>query len=575
MGVGQADLLIRGALVHDGDGGPGYAADILIAGDRIAHVGAPGVGQAHRVLDADGLVAAPGFVDLHSHSDYHLFLAPEAESSLRQGVTLEIGGNCGYAPAPIWSAWQAERAEEYQSRYGLACPWRTLGEYFVALDAARPAVNYGQLIGHNTLRGSATGGAARPVSPQELSAMLEATRQGMRAGALGLSTGLAYPPACYADPAELIALSKAVCELGGILAAHVRSEGDALLEALDEILGVARAAAIPLQISHLKTMHERNWTKLEAALASIEAAQASGVDVTADRYPYTAANTGLDAILPRWAVEGSRREWLARLGDPLPRTRLLAELAARPESIWDQIVIAEVRHPRYRVHQGLTVAKAAVRERTRPEAFTVDLLAAEGGQVAALYHAMSGANLDRILSCDWVMIGSDSGCRTVGDSLGRGIPHPRTFGTFVRTVGPLVRESRLFSLETAIRKLTADPCRRLGLVDRGRLAPGFHADLVLFDPARVRDTATYEKPWSFPEGVYHVLVNGQLAVEDGGLTGARSGRVIRRASARPVDGSRSPVGARARGVQPIEPTPGIDGRGAPRPGRSRSHGGLS
>jgi N-acyl-D-amino-acid deacylase len=528
VNAGQADLVIRGAIVHDGGGGPGYPADILVAGNRIAQVEAPGAGEARRVLDADGLVAAPGFVDIHSHSDYHLLLAPQAESSIRQGVTLEIGGNCGYAPAPIWSAWQAERAEEYRSRYGLDCSWRTLGEYFDALETARPAVNYGQLIGHNTLRGSATGGAARPASPQELAAMLDAVREGMGAGALGLSTGLAYPPACYADTEELILLSRVVTGLGGILAAHVRSEGDGLLEALDEIIGVARAAAIPLQVSHLKTMYRRNWDKLEAALARIEAAQAAGIDVTADRYPYTAANTGLDAILPRWAAEGSREDWLARLEDPSTRPRVLAELTARHESTWDQIVIAEVRHPRYRPHQGLTVAKAAGHERMRPEVFALDLLAADGGAVSAFYHAMSEANLDRILSRDWVMVGSDSACRTTGDPLGQGIPHPRAFGTFVRTIGPLVRESRLFSLETAIRKLTGDPCRRLGLADRGRVAQGFHADLVLFDPARVRDSATYEQPWSFPKGVHHVLVNGQLAVEGGVVTGARNGHVLRR-----------------------------------------------
>lgn len=528
MWTGPAELLVRGAIVHDGGGGPGYTADILIVGDRIARVDTSGAGHGRRVLDADGLVAAPGFVDIHSHSDYHLLLAPQAESSVRQGVTLEIGGNCGYAPAPIWGAWQAERAEEYRAAYGLTCPGGTLEEYFAALESARPAVNYGQLIGHNTLRASATGGAARPVTPEELSAMLDAARRAMRAGALGLSTGLAYPPACYADVAELVALARAVRAEGGLLAAHVRSEGDALLEALDEILGVARAAAIPLQVSHLKTMHEWNWNKLDAALAMIEAARAAGVDVTADRYPYTAAQTGLDAVLPRWAVEGTRGERLARLADPALRPRLLATLAARPAVTWQRIVIAEVREAAHRRHQGRTVAEAAAAEGTRPEAFVLDLLAADGGQVGATYHAMSPANLDRILSRDWVMIGSDSGCRAVGDPLGRGIPHPRTFGTFVRTLGPLVRESRLFGLETAVRKLTGDPCGRLGLVDRGRLAPGFHADVVLFDPTRVRDAATYDDPWRFAEGVHWVLVNGQPAVEHGALTGARPGRVVRR-----------------------------------------------
>jgi N-acyl-D-amino-acid deacylase len=527
-----ADLLIRGATVVDGGGRPGYTADVLIARGRIVRVEpSPGALAARRVIDADGLVAAPGFVDIHSHSDYHLLVAPQAESSIRQGVTLEVGGNCGYAPAPLWGTWQADRAAEYRAAYGLACPGGTLEAYFAALESARPAINYGQLIGHNTLRGSATGGAARPVRPDELAAMLDAARAAMRAGALGLSTGLAYPPACYGDAAELIALARVVREEGGLLAAHVRSEGDGLLEALDEILGVARAAGVPLQISHLKTMHERNWDKLDAALGLIEAARAAGMDVTADRYPYTAANTGLDAILPGWAVAGTREERRARLTDPALRPGLLAALAARPAATWERIVIAEVADARHRRDQGRTVAEAAAAAGARPEAFVLDLLADGGGPVGAIFHAMSPGNLERILTRTWVMIGSDSACRTAGDALGAGIPHPRTFGTFARAVGPLVRESKLFTLETAVRKATGDPCRRLGLRDRGRLAPGFHADVVLFDPARVRDMATYEQPWRFAEGVHWVLVNGQPAVEAGALTGARPGRIVRRPGA--------------------------------------------
>ncbi len=536
------DLVLRAALVVDGSGRPGYTADVAIRGDRIAAVGAPGtIRGAARTLDADGLVAAPGFVDIHSHSDHHLLLAPGADSSVRQGVTLEIGGNCGYAAAPIWGAWQAERAEEHRATLGLDCRWRTLEEYFAALRAARPAINYGQLAGHNTLRGSATGGAARPATADELETMRRAVQEAMRDGALGLSTGLAYPPGCYADAAELVALARAVREAGGFLAAHVRSEGDTLLEALSEVLGVARAAGIGLQISHLKTMHERNWGKLDAALALVEAARAEGLDVTADRYPYTAAHTGLDAILPPWAGEGSRADRLARLRDPERRGELLRLLAARPASTWERIVIAEVREPRHRPYQGRTVAELARARGVPPPAFALDLLAGDGGRVGAIFHAMSPANLERILTRDWVMIASDAGCRAPGDGLGDGLPHPRAFGTFTRVLGPLVRDSRLFGLEAAVRKMTADPCRRLGLADRGRLAPGFHADVVLFDPARVRDTATYTEPWSFPEGIHAVLVNGEIVVAGGAPTGARPGRVVRRGRARAPGGARVPA----------------------------------
>ncbi len=522
------DLLIRGARIFDGTGRPAFSGDLALAGDRIVAVGT-GLGPARRVLDAAGLAAAPGFVDIHSHSDYHLLLAPGADSSLRQGVTLEIGGNCGYAAAPIWGEWRAERAREYREVYGLRCPWQTLAEYFAALEAVRPAVNYGQLIGHNTLRGSAMGGAACPAPPDAQAAMAAAARRAMAEGALGLSTGLVYRPACFAEAAELVELARVVRTAGGILTAHIRSEGDALLEALEEILGIARAAAIPLQVSHLKTMYERNWEKLERALALIEAARADGLDVTADRYPYTAANTGLDAILPPWALEGSRPEQVARLRDAAARARLLDELAARAGGFWAQVVIAEVTLEAHRAWQGRSVADAARAAGRAPGEFVLDLLAAEELRVEAIYHAMSEANLRAILARDWVMIGSDSGCRAPDGPLARGHPHPRTFGTFVRVLGPIVREARLFPREIAVRKMTADPCRRLGLADRGRLAPGCVADLVLFDPARVRDTATYEAPWGFAEGMRVVIVNGQLAVEDGLPTGIRAGRIVRRA----------------------------------------------
>jgi N-acyl-D-amino-acid deacylase len=528
------DFLIRGASVIDGGGRPPFTADVLVAGNRIVGIHRTRwSGRARRVLDADGLTAAPGFVDIHSHSDYHLLLAPQADSSLRQGVTLEIGGNCGYAAAPIWGDWRAERAEEYRSRYDLPCPWSTLSEYFVRLESAKPAINYGQLIGHNTLRGSATAGTAAPATAEELTAMADAARQAMREGALGLSTGLAYAPACYAETAELAHLAGVIREEGGFLAAHVRSEGDQLLEALSEVLTVAQVTGVPLHISHLKTMHERNWSKLDSALRSIEAARAAGADVTADRYPYTAANTGLEAVLPRWALEGSRAARLTRLTDPVFRNRLLHELASSSSNTWKRIVIAEVREAGNRRYEGLSVAEAAAACAEPPESFALDLLAANGGQVGAIYHAMSAQNLERILSQHWVMIASDSGCRAADDTIGAGLPHPRTFGTFVRVLGPVVRETRLFRLETAVRKMTADPCRRLGLVDRGQLAPGYVADIVLFDPVRVSDTATYEKPWGFPTGVHTVLVNGQLAVEDGIPTGLRAGRVVRSSRSSP------------------------------------------
>lgn len=530
------DLLIRGARVVDGTGRPGFTADLAIADGRIAEIGRVPVGRARRTIEADGLVATPGFIDIHSHSDYHLLLVPQADSSLRQGVTTEIGGNCGYSAAPIWGAWREERSEGYREVYDLDCPWQGVAEYVRRLEAAGPAVNFGLLMGHNTLRGSAMGGSARAATAEELEAMRAAARRGMAEGALGLSTGLVYRPACFAPPEELVALAEPVREAGGLLTAHIRSEGDGLLEALAEIIGVARTARIPLQVSHLKTSGEANWGKLEPALALIEAARAEGLAVTADRYPYTAANTGLDAVLPRWALEGSRREQVARLREPDTRSRLLAELEARPSAYWGTVMIAEVTLEPHRVYQGRRVDEAAARAGQTPGAFVLDLLAAEELRVEAIYFSMSETNLRRILSREWVMIGSDSGCRAPDGPLGRAHPHPRTFGTFVRVLGALAREERLLPLEGAVRKMTSDPARKLGLADRGRLAPGLAADLVLFDPVTVRDRATYETPWQFPEGIHAVLVNGQVAVEAGVPTGVRAGRVLRRPRTRAAAG---------------------------------------
>ena len=358
--------------------------------------------------------------------------------------------------------------------------------------------------------------------------MIRAVRQGMQEGALGLSTGLIYAPACFAEAEELVALSRVAREEGGVLACHMRSEGDGLLEAIREILDVARKAHIPLQISHLKTSGERNWGKLPEALYLIEEARARGQDVTADRYPYTASNTGLQAVLPTWALEGKREEQLARLQEPSARERLRKELSDRR---WDQIMIAEVTREGNTRYEGLRVDQAAALAEKEPVEFVCDLLTEEEARVDAIFFTMSEENLEQILTRPYVMVGSDSGTRAHVGPLSRGRPHPRTFGTYPRVLGLYVREKRLLDLPTAIRKMTSEPCRRFGLTGRGRLAPGCYADLVLFDPDRVRDRASYEEPIQYPDGIRYVLVNGVITVEEGEHTGARAGRVLRRSEA--------------------------------------------
>jgi len=524
------DILIRGAQVFDGGGDPPLEADIAIRGDRIVGVGR-GVASpsARRVIDARGLAASPGFVDIHGHSDYHLLLTPTAESAVLQGVTCEIGGNCGYAAAPIWGSWWEDRARSYREVYGLDHPWRDVSSYFHRLLDAGISINFGLLIGHNTLRGSAMGGAARSATAAEMQAMVGALERGMDEGALGLSTGLVYSPACFSPPEELAILTAATGRKGGILTAHIRSEGDGLLEAIQEVITAAEAARTPLQISHLKTYGEGNWAKLPQAFELIETAQQRGVDITADRYPYTAANTGLQAALPRWAIEGSKAEQTARLADPAVQARIRREIGEGPNARdWSRVMISEVTLPENRRYQGLAVDAAARLAAKETLAFVLELLFEEKTQVDAIYFTMSEDNLRAILRKPYVMIGSDSGCRAHYGPLSTGRPHPRTFGTFARALGYYAREVGLFDLATAIRKMTSDPCRRVGLGDRGWLRSGYAADIVLFDPDRIRDAATYEEPIRYPVGVHTVLVNGVVVVEAGQHTAARAGTILRR-----------------------------------------------
>jgi N-acyl-D-amino-acid deacylase len=422
-----------------------------------------------------------------------------------------------------------ERAATYRDHYGLDHEWRSVAEYLDRLEAIGISENFGLLMGHNTLRGSAMGGANRAPTADELDIMVAAARRGMAEGALGLSTGLVYPPACFSRSDELVAIANAVREAGGVLACHMRSEGDGLLEAIEEIIAVAERAKIALQISHLKTSGERNWPKLPEAFRLIDAARSRGLDVSCDRYPYTAANTGLQAVLPRWALEGGRQERVERLRDPAARARVAAELAAQyAPDYWSRLMISEVALEEHQRYEGLRVSDAAARDEKSPIDFVIDLLIAEQMQVDGIYFTMCEDNLREILTRPYAMIGSDSGCRSHEGPLSHGRPHPRTFGTFARVLGHYARDARLLDLPTAVRKMTSDPCRKLGLMDRGRLQVGCAADLVLFDAAVVCDRATYDAPIQYPAGIRYVFVAGIVTVEEGEHTGARAGRAVRR-----------------------------------------------
>ncbi len=524
------DFVIRNVRIVDGSGGPSFVGDVGIEGDRFAFVGRhcpdPGKGE----IDGTGLAAAPGFVDVHSHSDYYLLIGPQAEGKVLQGVTTEIGGNCGYSAAPIFGRIREERAETYRGLFGLSLPWEGVEGYYRCLSDAGMSVNFGLLAGHNTIRSSVMYGSDRGPSTEELRTMVSVLDRAMAEGALGLSTGLIYPPACFAETAELAALCKAVAEKGGIFTVHMRSEGNRLLEAIDEVIAAAEQSGVPLQISHLKTSGRKNWGKLDGAFDRIESARRRGVDVACDRYPYTASNTGLSAVLPDWAFEGGVERLLERLADGKERMRMAEEiLREHPETdYFSNIMICAVTRPESERFVARRVGECAEAEGKAPIDFIADLLIAERNMVDAIYFTMSPDNLRRILKKPYVMIGSDSGAKAYDGPLGEGNPHPRAYGSYPRVLQQFVREEGLLTLEEAVRKMTSQPLERVGVYGHGRIRERFAADLVLFDPERVADPATYEDPKQPPLGIRSVWVNGTIVVEEGRHTGARPGKILQK-----------------------------------------------
>ena len=530
------DVIFRHAMIFDGLGNSPREGALAVRGDAIAEVGSRVSGSARREIDARGLALSPGFVDIHGHSDYYLLINPEAHAKVRQGVTTDVGGNCGYAASPIRGAECEERRRWYRDQFDLDLPFQSVDEHLRRVDGVGVSINYAHLAGHNTIRSSVMGGEARPARGEELAAMEEMLSTGMEQGAFGLSTGLVYAPACFADKEELTSLCRVSARQGGLLATHMRSEGDALLEAMDEVIGAAAAAGLPLQISHLKTAGERNWDKLDQAFARIECARERGEDVTCDRYPYTASNTHLSALLPDWVHDGVPDEKLGRIANAESRARIRGEIAqAHPEtSYWEKVLVSRVFSEANRPCEGLTLARLGEARGTAPVDAMLDLLIEEKMNVEILIFMMSAENMRRILGKPYVMVGSDAGALTHEPPLGAGRPHPRNFGTFPFVLGTLARDEGLFPMAEAIRKMTSAPCARLGIADRGHLAVGMKADLVLFDPDEIRDECTYERPIAYPAGVEMVLVNGEIVVEGGSHTGARPGRALRKHSRREV-----------------------------------------
>lgn len=517
------DLKIEGGQVADGTGAPLARVDVGVRGGTIAVVGALAGVPARRTIDAAGRLVCPGFIDAHSHSDAFLLLEPSAPSKLYQGVTTEVVGNCGCSAAPLLGAARLPSDWEDKTFPGT---WRTMAEYRALLEAARPAVNAVLLAGHGRLRAAVMGYAARPATADEIGRMGDLLEEALDAGARGFSTGLIYAPGLYAEPDEIAALGRIAARREGLYTTHMRSEGARLLEALDEALAVARASGVRVQISHLKTSGPAHWHRLDAALDKLNRARAEGLEVRADRYPYTAAHTDLDVILPAWAAAGGRDAVLARIRDPRTRSQIRDELAReRSERGWGSVVIGSTAHPDHAGFRGQPLDAVARRMNREPAEAALTLMDKDALGTGAFFFGMSETNLWRILAEPWVMIGSDASLRAPWGVLSRDYPHPRAYGAFSRFLRAAL-DGRTVPVPEAIRKMSGLPAAQFRLADRGVIRRGAAADLLVLDPARLRDRADYGNPHALAEGVDFVCVNGVSTLEGGALTGARAGRVL-------------------------------------------------
>lgn len=517
----MTSLVLRGGTVIDGTGAEPRRVDVVVDGGRIARVGADGADG--RVLDVSGMVVAPGFIDIHSHSDEAMFVNSALESALHQGVTTVVCGNCGGASAPVVGL-AAMELERELARYDLERTWTSFGEYAAAVERSGAAINVCSFVGHGTLRMCVMGAEARAPKAGELAAMKALLASALSEGAIGLSTGLIYPPSAYGTTDEITELATVVHVHGGLYASHIRNESERLLDAVREGIEIGRRSGVRVELSHHKASGKQNWGKVRESTALIERAQREGVDVTADQYPYTASSTGLAVTIPNWAHEGGPLAMVERLRDPAVRARIRDEKVETGRN-WPAIVIARAaKHPDW---SGKSVADLASAAGTDPLDWTCDALIEHDGAIDIVHHGMDEADVRYVMAKPYVAIGSDSRANAPYGALSFGKPHPRSYGTFPRVLGRYARDEKLIPLVEAVRKMTSLPASRLGFRDRGVIREGAAADLVAFDPARIADRATYDDPHRYPDGLPLVIVNGEIALEGGETTTARAGRFLR------------------------------------------------
>lgn len=555
----RVDILIKGGMVYDGTGSEPLKADVGIIGDRIAFIDGFRYAKADKIIDAHGLAVSPGFIDTHSHSEFTLVADPRAEGKILQGVTTEINGNCGLSATPLYGE-AFEHREEDLRELGISERWSTLDEYFGILAKKRIAINFATLTGHGNIRASVIGYEDRKPCGRDIEKMCALLREALRGGALGLSTGLIYPPGVYSDTEEIIELSKVLSQshknpplpptfktlqppftkggVGGIIGgegglsiytSHMRSEGKGLLESIEEAIKIGEEARVRVHISHIKTSGEENWHKIDSAISLIEKARQRGIDVTCDCYPYTAASTDLDAMLPSWSYAGGIEEELKRLNSLRVQEKIKKEiLREHPDKgYWERVSISSVPSLKNKWMEGKSMAAIAKHEGVDPIDLLFRVLIEERLRVGAIFFSMNEDNLKRFLSLPYTMIGSDSSARCTGGQTHKGKPHPRGFGSFPRFLGRYVRDEGLMTMSEAIHKITMLPAKTFGIIYRGLIREDAFADIVIFDPDKVIDRATFDEPFLKPEGIHYVIVNGLLAVMEGEITGRKSGRILK------------------------------------------------
>lgn len=525
----QFDTIIKNGSIIDGSGKKAFKADLGIIGNQIKAIGDLSSSSADKFIDAKNMLVSPGFIDIHTHTEIELLVNSKAESKIRQGVTTEVGGNCGSSPYPLNDKDFENYKKKMKERYDLDVEWKNIDGFFDSLENHKIALNFASFTGHSDLRAFAVGRYDEKPTTEQMKLMKEMLAKSMEYGSFGLSTGLEYTPGSYAETPELIELSKTAAEYGGIYNTHMRNEDDTIEDAIQEALEICGKAGIPLEIAHLKVANPNNWHKIDKVLEMIEDARANGLPVTADRYPYNAYATGLSTFLPQWSRQGSNNEIVKRLKDKsqLPKIREYAESRGNRIGGWDNVVISAMSKPDNKKYEGMSIKEGAKSESVEPFEFVRNLLIEErtGGGIVGF--AMKEENLKKILSQEYVMVGSDGNATAPYGKLGSGKPHPRFYGTFPRVLGKYARDEKLFSFETAVKKMTSMPAEKLGIKKRGYLKKNYFADVVIFDPKTVIDGATFVNPKQYPKGIDYVIVNGEIVINKGNHTNKLPGNVLR------------------------------------------------